>query len=172
MPTFNITAPDGTRYRVEAPEGASEQDALAKVQEQHAAIAPQAPSARIADDFGALPRSPGDLMQTREVPKPGAPGGNYSSDITQRARNTAFGQGPGSVAGIPGAALPLAAEGAGVVGGAAARGFGMLPDWLKTGVVSGAVGLSAAAAKELGAPESLIKWLENMELVRQFGKHP
>ncbi len=169
MPTFNITAPDGTKYRVEAPEGASEQDALAKVQEQHAAIAPQAPSARIADDFGALPRSPGDLMQTREVPKPGAPGGNYSSDITQRARNTAFGKGPGSAEGFPGAlaVLPVT-EGAGAVG----RGFGMLPDWLKTGVVSGAVGLSAAAAKELGAPESLIKWLENMELVRQFGKHP
>ena len=96
MPTFNITAPDGTMYRVAAPEGATEQDALARVQEQHVASPPQTANGRIADDFASLPRSPGSLMDTREVPRPGAPGGNYSSDITQRARNTAFGQGPGT----------------------------------------------------------------------------
>jgi hypothetical protein len=101
MPTFNITAPDGTMYRVAAPEGATEQDALARVQEQHVASPPQTANGRIGDDFASLPRSPGSLMDTREVPRPGAPGGNYLSDITQRARNTAFGQGPGSVAGSP-----------------------------------------------------------------------
>src|SRR6202035_2014026 len=35
MPTFNITAPDGTKYTVEGPEGATEQQALEKVKAQH-----------------------------------------------------------------------------------------------------------------------------------------
>lgn len=87
--------------------------------------------------------------QTKAVPRPGE-GGNYSSDITQRARNTAFGQGPGSVAGIPGVAAPLAPGGAGMIargvpaavaavpGTALAAGTGYvashfddLPDWAK-----------------------------------------
>lgn len=42
MPVFRITSPDGVVYRVTAPEGATEQEALAKVQEQvNAASAPQ-----------------------------------------------------------------------------------------------------------------------------------
>lgn len=165
MPTFEITAPDGTRYQVDGPEGASEQDALAQVQQYHSSA-----NRRVTDDFASLPHQAGDLMDTRPVPRPGAPGGNYSSDITQRARNTALGTGPGSVEGIPGVAAltPFVAQGAGAVG----RGIAAMPDWLKTGVVSGAIGLSAASARQLGAPDSLIKWLENMELVRQFGKHP
>ena len=36
MPVFKITTPDGSVYRVTAPEGATEQDALARVQAQHA----------------------------------------------------------------------------------------------------------------------------------------
>lgn len=35
MPVFQITAPDGTKYEVNAPDGASEQDALSYVQSQH-----------------------------------------------------------------------------------------------------------------------------------------
>lgn len=37
MPTFKITGPDGTVYRVNGPEGATEQEALAQVQKQVAA---------------------------------------------------------------------------------------------------------------------------------------
>lgn len=35
MPTYEITAPDGGTYRVNAPEGASEQDAISYVQQNH-----------------------------------------------------------------------------------------------------------------------------------------
>lgn len=37
MPTFEITAPDGIKYHVEGPDGATEQDALAQVQRAHPA---------------------------------------------------------------------------------------------------------------------------------------
>jgi hypothetical protein len=42
MPTFEITAPDGKRYRVTGPEGSTEQDALARVQSQLGGSAPVA----------------------------------------------------------------------------------------------------------------------------------
>lgn len=45
MPNFEITAPDGTKYHVTGPEGATEQDALAQVQAQHAAPATPEPAA-------------------------------------------------------------------------------------------------------------------------------
>jgi hypothetical protein len=89
-------------------------------------------------------------MQERAVPPPsrGQSFSELSRDVTQRARNTAFGTGPGSVEGIPGAVLPLAAVGAetvaspfksvvqkaATVGGAAALGYGAdqleLPGWM------------------------------------------
>lgn len=47
---FLITAPDGTKYQVTGPDGATEQDALAQVQAQHAApVAPQQPPASRLD---------------------------------------------------------------------------------------------------------------------------
>jgi hypothetical protein len=51
MPQFLITSPDGVKYRVNAPEGATEQDALAKVQAQATQLAPQAEA---APDSGIL----------------------------------------------------------------------------------------------------------------------
>jgi hypothetical protein len=44
MPTFNITTPDGTKYVVNAPEGATEEQALARVQAQHTASQSAAPT--------------------------------------------------------------------------------------------------------------------------------
>jgi hypothetical protein len=40
--TFRITAPDGTKYEVTGPDGATEQDALAQVQAQHSAPSTEA----------------------------------------------------------------------------------------------------------------------------------
>jgi hypothetical protein len=165
--TIEVSAPDGSV--VEFPDTMDEAS-IDRAMRQHFSSA-QTPAGRVAEDFASLPRQPFSLMDTREVPRPGAPGGNYSSDITQRARNTAFGQGPGSVAGIPGVALPLAVEGAGVVGGAVGRGLGALPDWAKTAAATGGLGLTAAAARQLGAPEAVVDWIKNFELARSFGKH-
>lgn len=54
MPQFEVKSPDGTKYRVNAPEGASEQDAIAYVQKNFVAAPveqekPQGPS--VADKF-------------------------------------------------------------------------------------------------------------------------
>jgi hypothetical protein len=70
MPTFEITAPDGAKYRVTAPEGATEQDALARVQSQMGGApvssAPQAtePSARIT----VGPQQPRSMLDTALQP--------------------------------------------------------------------------------------------------------
>jgi len=48
MPTFHITAPDGTAYEVTGPDGSTEQQALAQVQSQH-----QASSGGILKNIGA-----------------------------------------------------------------------------------------------------------------------
>lgn len=60
MATFEITAPDGTKYHVEGPDGATEQDALAQVQAQHAkpAEAPVDPSVGGGEVLG-IPTSQG-----------------------------------------------------------------------------------------------------------------
>lgn len=41
MPTFEVTSPNGTKYRVNAPEGATEQDAIAYVQKNYAQEVPK-----------------------------------------------------------------------------------------------------------------------------------
>jgi len=43
MPEFNITAPDGRKFKVTAPEGASQADVLARVQQQYATPAEPTP---------------------------------------------------------------------------------------------------------------------------------
>lgn len=53
MPQYLITSPDGTKYNVTAPEGASEQDALKRVMDQHTAAPPEQP--------GFLGRVKGDV---------------------------------------------------------------------------------------------------------------
>jgi len=51
MPRFEVTGPDGHKYQVEGPEGATEQDALAQVQKQVAAPPAEAAPAGV-DDYG------------------------------------------------------------------------------------------------------------------------
>lgn len=48
MPTFRITAPDGAKYNVTGPDGATEQDALAQVQAQHQPNNSPSPETRAA----------------------------------------------------------------------------------------------------------------------------
>jgi hypothetical protein len=70
MPTFEITAPDGAKYRVTGPEGSTEQDALARVRSQMggspAPSGPQAtePSARIT----VGPQQPRSMLDTALQP--------------------------------------------------------------------------------------------------------
>jgi hypothetical protein len=67
MPTFEITAPDGAKYRVTGPEGSTEQDALARVRSQMGAPSqPQAtePSARIT----VGPQQPRSMLDTALQP--------------------------------------------------------------------------------------------------------
>jgi hypothetical protein len=169
MPTFNITAPDGTQYRVTAPEGATEQDALAKVQEQHAAA---------ENDKGFFQRLSEGQYPTLYNPKSKLFPGPTGKPPQMRGLDLpTFAEGMGEAPGVTlaGAAAPLAAtlpaEGASVIGGGAARAFGALPDWAKKGIVTGTLGMSAVTAEQLGAPKAVIDWIKNFELAASFPKH-
>ena len=127
----------------QAPVAAPQADPWAGFTDAGPGAADQAPtfaerSAGAFDRSSYRPTSMGDLMRTGEVPKPGERGGNYSSDITQRARNTALGQGPGSAEvagrGVPGIALPAALEGTIIAA-----------PWLAKGAVSAAKQLPGTA---------------------------
>jgi hypothetical protein len=62
MPIFEITAPDGAKYRVTGPEGSTEQDALARVRSQMGA--PRQPP--IGNDVG--PQQPRSMLGTALQP--------------------------------------------------------------------------------------------------------
>jgi hypothetical protein len=55
--------------------------------------------------------------------------------------------------------------------GALAKGFRALPPGWQTFIGSSGALAASEAAKHLGAPESVVKWFEDMGLVRMFGKH-
>lgn len=61
MPRFRVKSPDGTMYEVNAPEGATQQDAIAYVQANAASI-PKAETSVIRDVGGALVRGTGQLV--------------------------------------------------------------------------------------------------------------
>lgn len=52
MPTFRITAPDGTVYNVTGPDGSTQEQALAQVQAQHAPAAPHVNSPEMTAKIG------------------------------------------------------------------------------------------------------------------------
>ena len=50
MPTFEVTSPDGRKFRVTAPEGATQEQAIAYVQQQGAQTAPEAPQRSFGEE--------------------------------------------------------------------------------------------------------------------------
>ena len=56
MPKFNVTAPDGTIYSVNAPDGATEDDAIAYIQREHGVDALYFPN------LGSIPARRADGM--------------------------------------------------------------------------------------------------------------
>ena len=61
MPKFRVTSPDGTTYEVNAPEGATQQDAIAYVQANSSRI-PKAETSVLRDVGGALVRGAGQIV--------------------------------------------------------------------------------------------------------------
>lgn len=154
--TIEVEAPDGSV--VEFPDNMDEPAIHQAMLKQFG----DTPQKRIAQDFANLPPTRfGQPMGEREVPEPPSLGSvnlgsirdtlRKSSDITQRARNTALGTGPGSVGGIPGVALvpaiepvatmvaksaaaaakQLPATALAATAGYVASNFGEQPEWLK-----------------------------------------
>jgi hypothetical protein len=94
MAEFNITSPDGKKYRVTAPDGATQDDVLKYVQDHHEATAARPPEAHTT-----------------------APGlaASATRGVAPYATGAAVGAGVGALAGGVGA-IPGAAAGAGAVG--------------------------------------------------------
>src|SRR3974390_3493852 len=65
MPTFEITAPDGSKYQAIGPDGATEQDALAQVQKllYSANTAPVSARPQIVEFEGTRHEFPADFSQ-------------------------------------------------------------------------------------------------------------
>jgi hypothetical protein len=73
MPTFEITSPAGEKYQIDAPEGASEQDALAHLQQHLAAPAP-APAMSAGDTAKDVAASGGIGLVKGGIGLAGLPG--------------------------------------------------------------------------------------------------
>lgn len=77
MPTFEITSPAGEKYQIDAPEGASEQDALAHLQ-QHLATPPTAPAMSAGDTAKDVAASGGIGLVKGGIGLAGLPGDSAS----------------------------------------------------------------------------------------------
>lgn len=105
MPTFDITSPDGQKYRVTAPEGATEQDALAKVQAQHA----EGPSL-LSQAVKPITDIPGDIAGEFEAGAKDVKEGMESSPSVGGALKMASGAAQEAFSPITGAAKALVGD--------------------------------------------------------------
>jgi hypothetical protein len=111
MPTFEITGPDGSKYRVTGPEGSTEQDALARVRSQMGGDLVREPSAPTTEPSARItvggPRQ--EIGPGRALVEGAASGltGNFIDELAgaQRASGVpkAMPMLPGPLAGIPAA---------------------------------------------------------------------
>lgn len=104
MPTFEITAPDGHRYRVTAPEGASQQDVLDRVRAVHVSSDIQGPgfgvSQAVTDVPSEIKRTAGANLETMRQALPQSLGG--TRDMTKEGFVEGLGKTGAAIAAIPG----------------------------------------------------------------------
>jgi hypothetical protein len=67
MPVFEVTGPDGTKYRITGPEGSTHEEAIARVQAQVGGAAPAQPQASTPEDT---------ILPSQTVPRPQGAGPN------------------------------------------------------------------------------------------------
>jgi len=95
MPTFEITGPDGHKYRVNAPDGASEDDVLAYAKSQFGSAPPAAPATHPQDvpfADGRSPYSDDELRPEAMAPERPRSAGEVASGIgNEIARGAALG---------------------------------------------------------------------------------
>jgi hypothetical protein len=93
MPTFEITSPDGKKFRVTAPEGASQDEILSYVRDNAAKAAPVREDATTAADTGPLGRLQNTITQGMtfglgdEVAGAGAAAGRFLRSLTRDGRS-------------------------------------------------------------------------------------